>query len=313
MSSAAARGFTLIELLVVIAIIALLAGMTAAVLPRALERARITDVRSDFNQIRTAMVEYYTRHDSYPSAYGFYTGRDKGDTFLTPYTQRLGITGQEDLYDRFSSTEDTDGNGLISLLEYTRPFIKAPDGSIVFNPTGVNPLTSPPLDPNVLYSTGSRPPNDGIRPYIYLPVYMNHVSKVRTYFFQNGQLALGALDPNGSGWPASLTRELGMIPPPRYDGFVLMSVGPAANTGTAGLLQDIRIEGDVTPQERYYINTLHAYFLATRDWDGDDRLDFDFEARGRGGQNWEFPEQDPVLSQGPSYTGAQGPMIYRYP
>lgn len=302
MTLAAARGFTLIELLVVIAIIGILAGLTAVTLPRALEKAKITDVKNDFNQIRTAMVEYYTKFDSYPPAYGFYTSHEKNDRYLTPWTQRIGITGVDDLNDRFSLSEDTDGDGIVSILEYVRPFAKSPDGGIVFDPAE-----------NSLYTTNpSRNPFDGERPYIYLPVNLDHVQKVRRYFadpngdgnYDDGR-PLGAFDPNNSGWPQALTDQI-RIPPARYDAFAILSVGPAANTGTAGILRDVPLQnnGSVTAEEYYYINTLHAYFLATRDWNGDDLKDFDFEARGSGNQNFLFPGQ---------YPGAAGPMIFTYP
>lgn len=298
MKLAAARGFTLIELLVVIAIIGVLAGLTAVTLPRALEKAKITDVKNDFNQIRTAMVEYYTKYDSYPPAYGFYIPPANQQVYDKPWTQRVGLTGVEDLYDRFSDTEDTDGDRLISLVEYVPKHDLAPDGSITYDTEFYDP------------DRARRPPTDGQRPYVYLPVNLDDVQKVRTYFYQNGNQPLGALATPTSVWPAELTAQLGAIPPPRYDAFALISVGPAANTGTAGILQDLTFEEDLDAGEKYYLNVLHAYFLATRDWDQDQELDFDFETRS-GGSAWEFPI---IRTPGAnSFVGAPGPLIYTYP
>ncbi|NLT62428.1 MAG: type II secretion system protein, partial [Candidatus Hydrogenedentes bacterium] len=103
-------GFTLIELLVVIAIIGILAGFLAVGLPRALELAKIRDVETDFNGIRNALSVYSAQHGSYPPAYGYYTGYNNDANaplyYLTPYMARIGELTNEDLFDRFSTTDD---------------------------------------------------------------------------------------------------------------------------------------------------------------------------------------------------------------
>jgi prepilin-type N-terminal cleavage/methylation domain-containing protein len=57
---AASSGFTLIELLVVIAIIALLAGLLLPVLARAKEKAKVTRVRGELNNLGLALDMYST-------------------------------------------------------------------------------------------------------------------------------------------------------------------------------------------------------------------------------------------------------------
>lgn len=61
------RGFTLIELLVVIAIIAVLAALVLAALSSAQKGARDSKRRSDLNQYRTALVQYNSDGNAYPT------------------------------------------------------------------------------------------------------------------------------------------------------------------------------------------------------------------------------------------------------
>lgn len=64
------RGFTLIELLVVIAIIAILAALILAALNAAQKGSRDSRRQSDVNQYKTALANYYSDNNSYPSGDG---------------------------------------------------------------------------------------------------------------------------------------------------------------------------------------------------------------------------------------------------
>jgi len=60
------EGFTLIELLVVIAIIAILSAALMPALSSALDRARVTECRSNLTHIGIALRMYFNDHGSYP-------------------------------------------------------------------------------------------------------------------------------------------------------------------------------------------------------------------------------------------------------
>ena len=112
------QGFSLIELLAVIAIIGILAALVTVAAPRALERAKISDVKSDFNNLRTALATYYTDHATYPPGYGFLYPTEDG-VFRRGYMQRIDFFKTFDLYDRFNQgSHDSNGDDAISLLEY---------------------------------------------------------------------------------------------------------------------------------------------------------------------------------------------------
>jgi type II secretion system protein G len=60
------RGFTLIELLVVIAIIAILSAALLPAISSSLDRARVTECRSNLTHVALALRMYYTDHGAYP-------------------------------------------------------------------------------------------------------------------------------------------------------------------------------------------------------------------------------------------------------
>jgi prepilin-type N-terminal cleavage/methylation domain-containing protein len=62
------RGFTLIELLVVIAIIAIMSAALLPALSSSLDRARVTECRSNLTHLALALRMYYTDHGAYPPA-----------------------------------------------------------------------------------------------------------------------------------------------------------------------------------------------------------------------------------------------------
>ncbi|MBI4559133.1 MAG: prepilin-type N-terminal cleavage/methylation domain-containing protein [Candidatus Hydrogenedentes bacterium] len=98
-------GFTLIELLTVIAIIAILAALTATVVPGVLKRAKMADVSGDFNQLRTAMDEYYSKFNTYPPA-PLCRQRTAAGIFQDTlhYMTLLELGAVTNLYDKFGPT-----------------------------------------------------------------------------------------------------------------------------------------------------------------------------------------------------------------
>jgi len=60
------RGFTLTELLIVITIVGVLIGLLLPALGSALLAAKVTQVRSDLQQVGAALHQYYLAHDAMP-------------------------------------------------------------------------------------------------------------------------------------------------------------------------------------------------------------------------------------------------------
>jgi hypothetical protein len=68
------------------------------------------------------------------------------------------------------------------------------------------------------------------------------------------------------------------FPAPQHDGFVLVGVGPGGTTG--GVVADPPDgSGSYDAVYAYHMAALRTAFLATRDWDDDKLLDFDFQDR----------------------------------
>jgi prepilin-type N-terminal cleavage/methylation domain-containing protein len=59
-------GFTLVELLVVVAIIAILAGLITVAASRAIVTARVATIRTEINQLETALELYKQKYGEYP-------------------------------------------------------------------------------------------------------------------------------------------------------------------------------------------------------------------------------------------------------
>ncbi|GMU92576.1 MAG: hypothetical protein AMXMBFR4_16340 [Candidatus Hydrogenedentota bacterium] len=293
MKAARGGGFTLIELLTVIAIISILAGLTAVALPRALERARIADVQTDFNAIRTALAEYYTEQDTYPPAYGYRLfPMSPTEPVLynhTPYTTDIGIHRAFNLYDRFSVNYDTDNNGVMTRLEYL--------------PIDLLSLPAPTVAP---YGGGSAPTGAfeaEQRPYIYVPYYSKHLERLKREVLRDtNNPAYGTTRYwRGDVWnPDFLGDSPAQQPPsPRYDGYVLISVGPLNDT--RGLLtppggeQQFLTNSGAPAALWYHVLALRTAYLATRDINGNGLLDFDYLARTRQREG----QADPALAEMP--------------
>jgi len=324
------RGFTLVELLVVIAIIGILAGFVAVGLPRAIESAKIANLQNTFVQMRTALTEYFVDHNTYPPGYGYIDRDAKQSLFdqeiilpdnfrgltpaqintlqqnefllvhTTPWLHFLGLYNNQDITDNFSIGYDTNRNQQIDRLEFY-PVVSPDSGT-------TNTFTFP----TTLYS-GNNLGNqvdrqlslDERRPLIYIPV-----NKRQARILANA-LQDEAEDPNDPR-PRGRIDELDEMefPPPRYDAYVLISVGPNGNT--AGIpyyfgLPDIS-EGMYDPVYHYHVLGMMTYFMATRDSEdggrGDGELDFDFLGRTRGGQSG---DERYLMPDG---TGAPGPIIF---
>ena len=305
-------GFTLIELLVVIAIIMILMGMTFVVGPRVMERARLASLANDFSQTRTQLVAYYTRNrETYPPAYGYRVYSlhepDAGRVFK-PYVAEIGFFRNMDIYDRFSTSHDTTGNGRLSLLEFSPVgSMSGPDTYTFIEEIydGTN------LSAEVTQQLASK------RPLIYIPVNLSQAAVVKRYYWD-----LAQTDPH-AGWYAERWAQLPnpnsrndvtalKFPPSRYDDFVLMSVGPGNSTG--GILTPPQsfmndLEANVAKEDWYHVLALRAYFLALRDANDNGMLDFDYNARKQGEGKAES-YAIPGLHLLPDGTAGHGPVIY---
>lgn len=347
------RGFTLVELLVVIAILGILAGFVAAGLPRVLRQAKMKDTMNTMNQIRTALVAYYTDHNSLPPSYGyispvFLRDPDYSDPqqrpqllansglpenrifFLVPWMTALREHGNESLYDRWSRGNgfDTDGDNVLSRLEYA-PIGQYDGGSqsytFGFTELYLGNNGSNNSDPLLLADLDDPIQNDGQlnvrgpRPLIYVGVNDRQVRQFRSIMYDFAERLGNVNNPrplNLDAQALAAIRTQLSFPPPSYDAFVLISVGPNFLTGTNGIIVDADAMGlevgtnvyDTVNQ--YHLVGLATYFLATRDFEaggkGDGELDFDFTARTRGqGENRDndMPGSAP-LGDGPIiYTG----------
>ncbi|MCC6794597.1 MAG: type II secretion system protein [Candidatus Hydrogenedentes bacterium] len=271
MKAVRAAGFTLIELLTVIAIISILAGLTAVVIPRVLEKAKVTDAVTDMAQIATALQGYYTENGTYPPGYGYEIFQPNAGIndpiyfYHRSYTDYLGITDAVKQYDRFSEDYDTNGNTSLQLLE----FLPLP-GSVWYGLTS----DQTPYDGTQTVDDAPDKLSSSERPYIYIPYAKKDVDRMRR------------LDPNWNGqtWNNDFIRATNIVPPPQYDAFILMSVGPLNNTrgliSPPGGNESAWLNAtDEAPQDHYYMLAMRAAYLALVDGNDDGRLDLDYVAR----------------------------------
>jgi len=279
MKSRRVRGFTLIELLTVIAIIAILAGLTFAVLPRVRERAKLRRMENSLVQIRTAMTAYFADNNSYPPGYGFvkWSAKDmnpgalpeKDLYWLKPYMVFLRFQGDQSLYDEFSEGYDTNRDNQIDLAEFLPVGVKNMGSNVVTLPeerydrAGNNSKPQGEL---------ARLLDEERRPFVYAPVNMRQFNKARRYWLERGRVLADVWD------PADPLLQGVTFPPPSLDAYVLISVGPAANT--SGVVPEPL--GTEDPRDVYHILALRTFFLASRDLNDNGALDFHFESRRQG-------------------------------
>ena len=291
------QGFTLIELLTVIAIIAILAGLTAVTLPRVLEKAKLADADTDMKAIATSLSQYYTDHGTYPAAYGYRMEPLLNGNFTynqIPYTFDIGIEEATKLMDRFANDYDTDRNDILTRLEFLPvqmldtaipdPYLAAAPDFVPYPSLGAQNVTSN------AKRAGSP------RPYTYIPfnkkdiARMNRIIKAEANQTVREGMQMGDWDP---GYIPNASEGI-LMPPPQYDGFVLMSVGPLIST--RGLLtppadEDTWLANTGEDQENwYYVLGMRAAYLAMRDLNGNGQLDFDYRARTQQGEGKLFPQ-----------------------
>jgi prepilin-type N-terminal cleavage/methylation domain-containing protein len=340
-------GFTLVELLVVIAIIGILAAFLAVSLPKAMELAKMSALKNNFNQIRTILTAYYTDHGSFPPAYGYlspvflkepYQNPATRSTaiidalnsgalteaqafFLLPWMSHLREHGNQDLYDNFSHGQgsDTDADGVISRLEFApRGVYNGGSQTYEFNyaqlylgDDGTSNTDSATTN-DVAEQSASQDP----RPFLYLPVNERQFRLFRKIIYDFAGRQGNQSNPrpfNLDGTAISQINTQLSFPPPSYDAFVLISVGPQFNIGTSGLVVEFGPDtlnlADFPSVYQYHILALATYFLATRDAEnngkGDGELDFDFTARKSRGQAGNGDNDLPG-----AYPKASGPVIF---
>lgn len=314
-----AKGFTLIELLTVIAIIAILAGLVMVAGPRMIERAKMRRLDSAMRQVSTALTAYYVDFNTYPPAYGYVgpdqsgnvnapsdPAQDPGYYNLIPYMVRLKYDGNEEMYDEFSLSHDTTGKNSLGLLEFSPRGRLTPAGKMEHDwslPRYLGTRTTE-LAQEIDWQLES-----GKRPFIYLPVNKQQFSRAQKYWLSHGEQYAERWEPSDADFP-QLT-----FPPRNYDAFVLISVGPTANS--FGLLPEplgVAAEQENNNRNLYHITAMRAYYLATRDLNANGLLDFDFRTRTQQGEaalTYEFAGNT-INNNLPSPTmpAGTGPVIY---
>lgn len=299
MKSGHPQGFTLIELLTVIAIIAILAGLTFTVAGPMREKGKLTKLESTFHNIEIAMTAYLTDNDgTYPPGYGFLSADTFGlpadqvlamgvgqRFFLKPYTSCIGKHNTSDVTDLFSTAYDGNRDNMLDPTEFLPIGIRVADGPPTFHLDqryGSGPEDSP-LDDEV-----SQQLNAKSRPLYYAPVNKEQYTRAKKYWLSvyateksNGQIEATSWDPN-----AEALRGM-RFPPTRYDAFALISVGPVEHY--QGVVAAGEEYGNYFqwlfsnfPNEAYHILALRSYYLAKRDLNDNNALDFDFRARKSG-------------------------------
>ena len=353
-------GFTLIELLTVIAIIGVLTALTAVVLPRIMEKARLTETQNVANQLRILLTAYYTEHGTYPPAYGYIkpdefgtpgiqivqiAGAGTPNDFVTiPWMAALGEHGNLDLYDPFSTAVDININRTIEMIEYSpigghNPAdyvgIEFELDSQKFLTRVYNGVADALLDDDVNLQLAAEK-----RPFIYIPINKRQFRRVRDNWFEEADISGNddGDETNDNPRPndaLSVNTDLAAMnfPPPSYDAYVLISLGPYGNYPSArplyGLLYDssaaglpflnladpaypAELNGEATAVKqlyRYHYMAMATYFMATRDADDNGKLDFDFLKR-----SIEDEGANPFHRfEDPNVPNIAGPLIFLSP
>ena len=300
MRSVRAAGFTLIELLTVIAIIAILAAMTAVTLPRVLERAKVTKATAALRAIATSLHAYYTEHGTYPPGYGYQLFDKNGVVGFNhePYMDEAGINNAQDSYDLFSENYDTNSDGRLSRLE----FVPLPDDLGAPLSWLLKAPADPPYPGGEAVDAFAKRGNER-RPYVYVPYYKKDIERMHRVAGDNW---------DGVNWHVNFITANTLVPPPQYDAFVLISVGPLENTrglleppgGETAWLSATPAAG--RPELAYYILGMRAAYLATRDADKNGQLDFDYIVRTRQGEG----KIHPGMPDGKN-LGIAAPIIWK--
>ncbi len=340
-------GFTLVELLVVIAIIGILAGFIAVGLPKAIELAKLSALKNNFNQIRTTLTAYYVDNGSFPPAYGYLSpvflkdsfqnpntrptdivdgiGNDdfapENAFFLLPWMAHLREHGNQDLYDNFSRGlgSDADSDGNISRLEYS-PSPEFDGGTQSYSFVNYHGLY---LGDAIFNGSDPETVNDltrqaaqELRPFIYIPVNERQFRQFSKIIYDLAGRQGNQSDPRPFNLDVTAIDQINTqlsFPPPSYDAFVLMSAGPALNVGTSGLVVDFGVNGlnliDFPVAYQYHILGLATYFLATRDAEQNGKGDgeLDFDYTARKSRGQATNDNNDLPGKFPK---AAGPVIF---
>lgn len=325
-------GFSLVELLVVIAILGILVGFLVVAGPRALEKAKMAKVISDFRAISSGLHTVYTsdtERSSYPPGYGYRTRESRGknpsdmprDQYfcLKPYTAYIGITDATAvLADRFSRNHDADRSGAIDASEYfpVRVVDKNDENSELLAGNLAGPNSGYP-NFHFLLDSGKRV-LENIKdwemnvkgPYLYFPVEQKQFAKAKKFWEdRNDYYARTSLSSLGLSFP-----------PNKYDAYVLISVGPQEDTFGITSTPPASFFDSIPLEDRFHVLGLRVYYLATRDANNNGLPDFEWRSRA-GGKGDAYPDNypstdssghpfDPPLNLLPDGTNRGGPLIY---
>jgi len=228
------------------------------------------------------------------------TGRRVRPVHTRPWMDFLGLHNNDDMLDLFSIAYDTDADAEISRLEFTPAGrLSDPanqsyafDGNYYEVYGGHN-------DAGVLLSDRNEQlDSQGPRPLLYFPINTRQFRKVAAGWYDqaaaDSERTQSDPRPDDSDLGANPALLDTSFPPPNYDAYVLISVGPNIHTG--GLIYELTNNSDCdmclgeygSPAYYYHILGMAAYFMASRDGEsggqGDGELDFDYRARTTRGQ-----------------------------
>ncbi|HRI88639.1 MAG TPA: hypothetical protein PK869_10245 [Candidatus Hydrogenedentes bacterium] len=241
-------------------------------------RVRISAFALDMGAIRTSLAAYATDHGTYPPAYGYWVGDDRDGRahyIHLPYIHAIEINESTKLYDKYAIGYDTNGDGVLSRLEYHSELGGQPN------------FTVDAIQSAAPYGGGPLLNTEAARPYVFVPYCKADLERMKLVIAEEKNLESRERLERGEIWDARIlpdVYESANAMPPRLDAFVLLSVGASRDTG--GLLTPIGDEDEwlaqtgVDPKLHYYVLALRAAYLATRDLNGNGLADFDARARG---------------------------------
>ncbi|MCC6155749.1 MAG: hypothetical protein IT367_18420 [Candidatus Hydrogenedentes bacterium] len=257
---------------------------------------KLADEVVDLKAISAALHAYYVDYGTYPPGYGFSLSKASASEFCrTSYTEYIGIDGAVDLYDSKSNGYDTDFDSVLSRLEYL------PD---------LDSKSNQAMPKSALYAGGRSSQESSVqRPYIYIPFNKEQLRRITEQILAASDTDLREDLILGQSWTREIIcgdSQAPFQPPPVYDEFVLMAVGRFGNSG--GIL--VPLNGDdawlketgIDVRYAYNLLALRAAYLATRDLNRNDKLDFHYLARVHDNESSVYP----LLPDGKT---TEGPFI----